>query len=143
MKYLDTRDLAKRKAELEYLRDALEDAKKEREQLGASRGSTQEEIDAADDVVQDAESEFGENEAAELAELEELESQISEWNSGETLIPECNFTEYAEQLAEDIGAIDHNASWPLNRIDWEAAADDLKADYTAVEYQGISYLVRA
>lgn len=33
--------------------------------------------------------------------------------------------EFAEQLAEDIGAVDRNATWPNNHIDWEAAARDL------------------
>jgi antirestriction protein len=34
----------------------------------------------------------------------------------------------AYQLADDIGAIDENASWPMNCIDWERAARDLMYD---------------
>jgi antirestriction protein len=33
--------------------------------------------------------------------------------------------EYAEHLAEDMGAIDADASWPCQHIDWERAARDL------------------
>lgn len=59
-----------------------------------------------------------------------------------TLIAESHFEDYARELAEDIGAIDKNASWPLNRIDWEAAAEDLKADYTEVVFDGRTYFIR-
>jgi hypothetical protein len=57
-------------------------------------------------------------------------------------IPDCRFEEYAQQLAEDIGAISSDAQWPLNRIDWEAAADDLKMDYTQFSWDGSDYWVR-
>jgi hypothetical protein len=41
-----------------------------------------------------------------------------------------NAAEWAEQMAEDIGAIDRNATWPKNHIDWEAAAQELlQSDY--------------
>lgn len=50
--------------------------------------------------------------------------------------------EYAETLAEDIGAIDRNAGWPLMHIDWEAAADALKMDYRQVDYDGVAYWMR-
>src|SRR5919108_3861575 len=51
---------------------------------------------------------------------------------GVFLIRSDMFQEYAEEFAEDIGAIDPRASWPLCHIDWKAAADDLKQDYTEV-----------
>lgn len=42
--------------------------------------------------------------------------------------------QYAEQFAEDIGAIDDNATWPNYYIDWERAARDLFMDgYTFVD----------
>ncbi len=73
---------------------------------------------------------------------EEAEGYAEDWNYGVTLIRESYFTEYAQDLAEDIGAIDPNASWPMNHIDWEAAADALKEDYTQVDLDGIAYYVR-
>jgi hypothetical protein len=60
-----------------------------------------------------------------------------------TLIHEDYFTEYAQELAEDIGAIDPSASWPLTCIDWDAAADALKYDYTTVRFDGDDYLIRS
>jgi hypothetical protein len=59
------------------------------------------------------------------------------------MIAESDFVEYAQELAEDIGAIDRNAKWPLHHIDWAAAAEDLKQDYQEVEFDGDTYLVRS
>lgn len=82
----------------------------------------------------------------EFLKLRELnyqgESYASDWNYGATLIAVEHFTEYAQDLAEDIGAINADAPWPANRIDWEAAAEDLKIDYTEISYDGNDYLVR-
>ena len=47
--------------------------------------------------------------------------------------------EYAQDLAESIGAIDSDASWPLSYIDWERAARDLMMDYyTFVTPEGVA-----
>lgn len=53
------------------------------------------------------------------------------------------FTGYAQELAEDIGAIDANAAWPLRHIDWQAAADELKVDYNSFTLEGNEYFIRA
>ena len=85
-----------------------------------------------------------EDRAAELAALRDLAGQdISEWEDGATLIRDSYFTEYAEQLAEDMGAIDRECSWPVSHIDWEAAAGELLQDYTYVQFNGVTYQVRA
>lgn len=82
----------------------------------------------------------------ELAALRELAEQAAEyaadWKYGETLIRDSYFQEYAEQLAEDIGAIDSSATWPNNCIDWERAARELQMDYTSVDFDGVTYWVR-
>jgi hypothetical protein len=59
------------------------------------------------------------------------------------LIREDYFTEYAQELAEDIGAVPREIGWPLYHIDWEAAADALKRDYMTVEFLGQTYYVQA
>ena len=59
-----------------------------------------------------------------------------------TLIRESYFTEYAEELAKDIGAISRDLEWPLDHINWEAAADELRIDYTEVDFDGVTYLTR-
>ena len=82
----------------------------------------------------------------ELKALEAFAEEASEyapdWHYGETIIHEDYFQTYAEELADDIGAINRNASWPLTHIDWEAAADDLKMDYSVVGFNGIVYYIR-
>lgn len=79
--------------------------------------------------------------------LEELEGNggDEEWRGAwypVTLIRESHFEDYAQELAEDIGAIDRDAGWPLRHIDWEAAADELLIDYTSTEFDGVIYHYR-
>lgn len=147
---LDTRDLNKRKEELEALRDAVteaEEALRELEATGggdAADGESQEEaISEAEGNLESAKEAFGDDEKGELAELENLESEISEWRHGEAMIPESDWEDYTRQLAEDIGAIPDNAQWPCTCIDWKQAADELAMDYTTVTYQGTDYYVRS
>ncbi|KKK55784.1 hypothetical protein LCGC14_3071100, partial [marine sediment metagenome] len=45
-------------------------------------------------------------------------------------------------LAEDIGAIAKDTSWPATSIDWEAAANELLIDYSSVDFDGVTYYFR-
>lgn len=56
-----------------------------------------------------------------------------------SLVRDSYFRDYAEELAEDIGAIDRNAMWPNNCIDWERATHELQIDYSHVEFGGVTY----
>jgi hypothetical protein len=58
---------------------------------------------------------------------------------GVFLIAEDYFVDYAQDMADSIGAIDSNAGWPLNFIDWDAAAEALKSDYQSVHIKGTEY----
>src|SRR6185437_14764703 len=60
-----------------------------------------------------------------------------------TMIAESYFVEYAQELAEDIGAIDSDARWPAYCIDWERAARDLAMDYSLVTFDGSDYYIRS
>jgi hypothetical protein len=73
--------------------------------------------------------------------VEDAESE-PDWQYGVGFIPEDKFEDYAQELAEDIGAIDRDAGWPLQHIDWSAAADALRMDYTEYEFDGVTYLAR-
>jgi hypothetical protein len=64
-----------------------------------------------------------------------------DWYPG-SLIADDYFERYAQDLADDIGAIDRNASWPTNWIDWEKAALELRVDYSSVEIDGKTYWYR-
>lgn len=86
-------------------------------------------------------------EEEELDELIELESDLgctleSADQNGLFFIDEDYFEDYARELAYDLGAINHVEEWPASHIDWEAAADELRMDYTEVEFDGNNYLVR-
>lgn len=90
-------------------------------------------------------------EREELATLESFLAELS-GNSGDeqwrgdwypvTLIADSYFTEYAQQIADDIGAINADASWPNSCIDWEEAASQLQMDYSSVEFDGVTYWYR-
>lgn len=87
------------------------------------------------------------NDAQEYETLKALAAECvgyaPDWQYGETLIRDSYFKEYAQQLAEDIGAIGSNVTWPLCCIDWDQAAEELKLDYTAVDYGGVTYWIRS
>lgn len=98
-------------------------------------------VDLGDDNDTDQDTLF-----AELTALEKLAAEAegcADWEHGEALIRESYFQDYAMQLAEDIGAIKGDESWPLSCIDWEKAARELKYDYTTVDFDGVDYLIRS
>jgi hypothetical protein len=85
-------------------------------------------------------------EQSELVALEALAKQgedyAADWEHGETLIRDSYFKAYAQELAEEIGAISPSATWPNTCIDWDQAARELRMDYTAVEFGSVTYWVR-
>ena len=60
-----------------------------------------------------------------------------------TMIPAYDFTAYAQELAEDIGAISQQNLWPTDCIDWERAVRELTMDYATVAVHGTTYHFRA
>jgi len=131
---IDSREVIARIAELEAIRDGLEsdraDAESDPEIGGVDpRDFQMDEMDA-DELK------------ALLALRDEAAGYSPDWKYGATLIRDSYFEDYARELAEDTGAINRNADWPLSYIDWPAAADALKQDYTSVEFDGVTYWVR-
>lgn len=94
---------------------------------------------------EDAIDPLDEDDEARLAALVELFDEIGESaaRDGATLIPESDFEEYAQELAEELDLIPENAAWPSNCIDWEQAARELSQDYSTVEFDGESYYYQA
>lgn len=119
---MDSRDVIARITELQ---DELEDA------------------EAYKTMKEDDEYKEEKEELTALLSLAEEGEASPDWQYGETLIRDSYFTEYAQQLAEDIGAIGNDNHWPLMFIDWEAAADCLKYDYISVDFDGQEYWIRA
>ncbi len=145
MNILDTRDLEERREELETDLQTLDDIITEEEEalLEAQEedpeGGHQEEEEALLAATDERAGWLDENQE-ELDELNRLAQEVGEWADGNALIEEGDFTEYAQELAEDIGAVGDNSGWIT--IDWEDTADNLKADYSEIEYQGTTYLYR-
>lgn len=76
-------------------------------------------------------------------EIAELEDYIGaqDFALGVALIDEDDFTEYCEDLVKECGYIDSNLpSWI--EIDWESTADNMRMDYSEVEYEEVNYLYR-
>lgn len=92
------------------------------------------------DIVENKETEPDTYEAWKIALWDDAGYQIEDVAENEpTMIPASDFTEYAQELAEEIGAIDPAAKWPVYCIDWERAARELKMDYTSVQVNGTTY----
>ena len=84
-------------------------------------------------------------ELAVIEAINELEDEIDsrEWEYGLQLIDEDDFQDYCEELVSDIGDLPKDLpSYIANNIDWEGVAEDLKVDYSEVEFRGINYLYR-
>jgi len=75
---------------------------------------------------------------------EEIDSMSGEsLLDGITIIADHYFENYAEELAEDVCDMKSADSWPFNHIDWEDAADELKTDYSSVEWDGHEFWIRS
>lgn len=82
-----------------------------------------------------------------LEALQDLEinlgSDLKEYARNEsTLVPESEFQDYAEALASDIGMVDTESAI-YQYVNWAKWADDLKIDYTEVDFDGNTYLIRS
>lgn len=123
---IDSRDIIERIKELEAEREDYEEARDKN-------------IDRPWDEEQ-------ESDAEELKTLQELADECSgyaeDWKYGVQLIRDSYFEDYARELAEDIGAISRDATWPNDCIDWEQAAKELQMDYASVEFGDVTYWVR-
>jgi len=140
-KIIYTRDLNERLEELQGLRAALETAKEELAEVEQANEEGDAAIVDAEKEVEIAENAFGTDEAKELKELEELESEISEWRDGNTMIHENEFVDYCKGLCEDFGDVPKNIPHYI-AINWDETAENIKADYSEVTYQGEPYLVK-
>lgn len=72
---------------------------------------------------------------------EELQQYCSDYSYGASVIHEDYFTDYTEELVKDCGYIKSDLpNWI--KIDWEATAEEVKCDYTAVSFGYSDYYVR-
>ena len=117
--------------------------------------NTQDVIDSRDIIARIEELEGIENpsseEAQELAILLKVQEQAdgySDWKYGESLIRESYFTDYIKELIDDCYELPkefNSGAWPWRHmtLDYENAADDAKDDYTWIDFDGTTYLIRS
>jgi len=126
---IDSRDVI---ARIEELEDEISDLEERMPELRP------EEVNQEPMELADAQEEL--NALREFA--DELGIDEVSGRYGGTLIRDSYFEEYAEEFAYDIGAIDRNANWPLNCIDWKQATEELQMDYSSAEWDGVTYWYR-
>jgi hypothetical protein len=147
---IDSRDVIARIDELTTERSDLatdvDDANDARAEL--AEDASEDEIEEADGEITDAvdaRTEWDDDYGDELKALQALADEASDycgdWTHGATLVRKSYFTDYCEELVKDIGDLPSKIPDYIV-IDWEATAENLKADYTSVEFDGVTYLVR-
>ncbi len=146
---IDSRDVIERLTELEDEREALQETENEareewaKVEWGQRRGCSapKEELDAASAAL----NEWDEDNGTELKALQELQSEAEgyspDWKYGATLVRDSYFAEYTQEFLEDCGELPKNLPSYIV-IDWEATAANVQADYTAVEFDGVTYWMR-
>ena len=138
--YLDTRDLAETRDELkQQILDSFLEMFPQYEEMTESF----EDICFEEEEIESWKSDF-ENELKQIEEIDTIENECSEFSYGETLIDEDDFEEYCQEFIEDCGY--NSKDMPMiisNNIDWTGIADDMKQDYSEIEYQGNTYLYRS
>lgn len=73
---------------------------------------------------------------------EGIETFGDEWLHGVTLLADWYFTDYAQELAADVGAYDADGALAAY-IDWERWATAVQMDYTSIEFNGNVFWGRA
>lgn len=129
---LDIRDIIERFEELEDERDGNDEHD---DQCGQSGNWAQDNPDDAE----------------ELKTLESLLDELAgsggdhQWKGAwypVTLIRDSYFVEAMQELCEDIGDMPRDGFPSYMVIDWDATADNLRADYSSIEFDGVTYWYR-
>lgn len=137
---LDSRDIIERIDELESeLQDAANDQRDNEEDEDADLTAFVE-----NQIAEDGEFSEDAKEYKILKALQDdAEGYSEDWQYGSTLIRDTYFTEYCQQLVEDVGDLPKELpAYIENNIDWGGVAKDLKVDYTEIDFDGVTYYVR-
>ena len=141
--YIDTRDLIQERDEL---KETI---------LSEYNVYFDEELDSYDEIEFSEDYDEGEDpkdiftkewidELNSIREIDELETEVgNEFQHGCTLIPIEEFEDYCKDLLkEEHGYIPKDSPYWIV-IDYNETANNMKADYTEVEFRGDTYLFRA
>jgi hypothetical protein len=139
MSYLDTRDLETEREDLkqeilndflevfphyEDMTDTFEDIRFEEEEIESWKDNWFTELEIIE-TINNLENEVG-----------------SEFSDGVTLIDEDDFEDYCEEFVDDCYGLRDVPQLIRNNINWSGIADDIKQDYTEVNFRGETYLFR-
>ena len=149
---IDSRDIIEEieriQSEIDNLNQELEDLEFELDSFDHT--DDRDDVDAVKNKIVDISERVAEleEELKPLTDLEEEASSSPDWRYGETLIRDDYFTEYTQQLVDDCYEVPSefdSGDWPWRHMemDWEAAADELKSDYFDVDFDGVTYWIRA
>lgn len=135
---IDSRELSEKREELEQ--DILDSFLEEFEHY-AERTEEFEDILFDEEELQEWKADWQE-ELDEIAEIDQVEYKVKGYSgdnfeNGVTLISENSFQEFVRDcvfLPDNLPALIEN------NIDWNGIADDMRVDYTEVEYEGKTYL---
>ena len=139
---LDTRDLLERREELkqQVLDSFLENFPHYEEMTNDF-----EDILFEEEEIQSWK-EYWLDEIEEITDIEKLEDEVNDYagdnfEDGVYLIVEDDFEDFVEQDLEDCGYIPKDfPTWI--EIDWGATAENVRQDYSEVEFRGTTYLFR-
>ena len=89
-----------------------------------------------------AECEGEHDELTDLVALQEqAEGYTPDWKYGETLVRDSYFTEYVEEMLKECGDLPQDIPHYIV-IDWDATANNVRMDYTSVEFGDVTYWTR-
>ena len=140
--YIDTRYLAERR---EALKQEILDSFLENFPHYEEMTESFEDIRFEEEEIQSWEEDWL-DEIEEITDIEKLEDEVNDYagdnfEDGVYLIVEDDFEDFVEQDLEDCGYIPKDfPTWI--EIDWEATANNVRQDYTEVEFRGTAYLFR-
>lgn len=139
---IDSRDIIERIDELETSIDSAYD-----EYCEARKEIEEEPLDkeAWLELEHNADGSIIAEEHAELQALESLQDEASgyagDWRHGATLVRDSYWVEYVQDMLADIGDLPRDLPGYI-AIDWDKTADNIKVDYTSVDFDGVTYWVR-
>lgn len=137
MRLIDTRDLASRRKELKE--QVVQEFNEMFEMDFFFFKSVIEELEHFADWEVKKFSDHVADELKEIQEIDSVEDEVGDLYEGYTLILYDDFEEYVQELVIELGYIPSDKPWWIE-IDWSETAENLKMDYSEVEYEGETYL---
>ncbi len=146
MSYINTRDLIKERNNLkEQILDDFNDRfNTELDDFDEIETYLNDEV--SQNIKQEEREDFTsywEDELVQIIEIDQVEYEVGgEFEYGCTLIEEDDFEDYVEDMLIDCGYISKDfPTWI--EIDWSATAENVRQDYSELEYKGDTYYFRA